>query len=406
MFLPIRTSVWPRRTPYANYALIALNVVFFLLTYDQSHRVLVQVQGEPQVMMVGVRNWAITWQLYPHFCWSMPWQFLSYAFLHANIGHILGNMFFLYLFGNSVNDRMGDIRYLLFYCGGAIFSGMGHVVMNMQSFVPTLGASGAVAAVTGAYLVLFPKSVITVLYVFFFIGTMEVRALWFIVVKMVFIDNILARTSGGVAYDAHLAGYLYGVSLLLLILGLGGLPSQHLDLLGMIKQWNRRRVYRDSVRQGGDPFFSYGMEPGRRTVRAREIRTPEQIERQERLQGLRGQINRHVAQHNLPAAVQAYLQWSQLDQEAILPRQTLLDIANQLTSEGRHAQAAQAYERFLRHYPQYEHVEQVMLMAGILYARYLNQPDRAIHLLRKAAPRLTNPNQLRMCRDQLARLEG
>ncbi len=76
------------------------------------------------------------------FCWTMPWQFLSYAFLHGGIGHILGNMFFLYLFGNSVNDRMGDIKYLLFYCGGAIFSGLGHVLMTLITTnhnIPTLG---------------------------------------------------------------------------------------------------------------------------------------------------------------------------------------------------------------------------------------------------------------------------
>ncbi len=236
---------------------------------------------------------------------------------------------------------------------------------------------------------------------------MEVRALWFIMVKMVFIDNILARTSGGVAYDAHLAGYLYGVLLVLLILGMGGLPSQHLDLLGILKQWNRRRVYRDAVQQGGDPFSPYGgMQPMRKPVRAREIRTPAQIERQKRLQALREQITQRVSEHNLPAAAQAYLQWSQLNPEAVLPRQTLLDIANQLASEGHHEQAAQAYERFLQYYPQYEHAEQVMLMAGILYARYLDHPDRAIRLLRQAAPRLTDPSQLRMCRDQLARLEG
>ena len=94
-----------------------------------------------------------------------------------------------------------------------------------------------------------------------------------------------------------------------------------------------------------------------------------------------------------------------MNPEAVLPRQTLLDIANQLASEGHHEQAAQAYERFLQYYPQYEHAEQVMLMAGILYARYLDHPDRAIRLLRQAAPRLTDPSQLRMCRDQLARLE-
>ena len=94
-----------------------------------------------------------------------------------------------------------------------------------------------------------------------------------------------------------------------------------------------------------------------------------------------------------------------VDSNQILPRRDLLDIANQLASEQRTAQAAHAYEQFLAHYSNYEYIEQVELMLGILYARYLNQPEKAIKHLQAAAEKLSDPNQLKMCKDELERLQ-
>src|SRR4030042_2262262 len=147
--LPIRTSIRPWRTPYANYALIAINFAVFLL----------QFHIDPQTHHLAFRPWVEQFMLtpiHPHL-----WQFVSYAFLHSNIWHIIGNMFFLYLFGNNVNDKLGHIGYVCLYLAGAVFSGIGHALMVNN---PALGASGAVATVTGAYLVLFPQTLITVFY--------------------------------------------------------------------------------------------------------------------------------------------------------------------------------------------------------------------------------------------------
>ena len=87
------------------------------------------------------------------------YQFVSYAFLHGGWMHLIGNMLFLYIFGNNVNDKLGNVGYFLLYLGGAIFSGLGHALFSNS---PVLGASGAVAAVTGAYMVLFPKTYVHV----------------------------------------------------------------------------------------------------------------------------------------------------------------------------------------------------------------------------------------------------
>lgn len=95
-----------------------------------------------------------------------------------------------------------------------------------------------------------------------------------------------------------------------------------------------------------------------------------------------------------------------LDNQQILPRQHLLDIANQLASDNKHAESAQAYEQFLAHYSNYEYAEQVELMLGIQYCRYLNQPEPAAKYLRAAAEKLSDPGQLKLCNDELARLQG
>jgi hypothetical protein len=310
-------------------------------------------------------------------------------------------MFFLYIFGNNVNDKLGNVKYLCFYLGGAVFSGIGHTVLHSNGVI---GASGAVAAITGAYLVLFPQTLMTVLYWFLIIGTVEIPALWFIGIKMILIDNLLARGVTNVAYDAHVSGYIYGIGLMVICLGTGLIAKSQFDLWAMLQQWNRRRQYRDSVAQGYDPFS--GVSPsGRKPIRVKEVRkTPEQLEKEARAQDLRQEIHQWLFQRNLPSAAQTYLELMAVDKDQILPRQALLDIANQLASEARHQEATAAYEQFLQRYNTYEHIEQVMLMVGLIYARYLNEPQKAAHHLAKAAERLTDPGQLEMCRAELARL--
>lgn len=393
MLLPIRTNVRPLRTPYANYALIAVNVVIFFITY-QLNVTPVATDIEP------LRPWAQQFQLLP----VRPelWQFVSYAFLHGGPWHVGFNMFFLFIFGNNVNDKLGNIAYVCFYLAGAVFSGVGHAVIHSASGVPTLGASGAVAAVTGAFLVLYPQTLITVIYWFFFIGTIDVPALYFIGIKMILIDNVIAATTPHVAYDAHLAGYAFGILALLAMLGTRIVQGSSYDLWAMVKMWNRRRLYRDAVSKGYDPFAS---QVRARAVKAKEVKTPEQKERNEKIGKLRDEIFKAVLERRLPDAAQFYLELMEFGPDQVLQRQHLLDIANQLASEEKPCEAAMAYEQFLANYGNYEYVEEVQLMLGLLYSRYLHRPADAIKHLRIASEKLTDPGQSKMCRDELARLE-
>jgi len=324
------------------------------------------------------------------------WQFITYAFLHGGFWHIIGNMFFLYLFGNNVNDKLGHFGYLCFYLAGAVFSAVGHTLINSN---PVLGASGAVAAVTGAYLVFFPQTLITVFFWFFyFIDTIEVPALYFIAFKMIIIDNVIARYTTNVAYDAHLAGYALGITASLLLLATGLTATSRFDLWAMIKQWNRRRRYRDVVSTGYDPYSGLG---GTKQVKVREISRQENPETKH----LRERIAERIYQHNLHAAAQLYLELTNLDSEQIIPRQHLLDIANQLASENRHDQAVTAYEKFLAHYSNYEYIEQVELMLGLIYSRYLDKPELAAKHFQSAERKLSDPAQLKLCRDEIQKLQ-
>jgi membrane associated rhomboid family serine protease len=391
--LPIRTSIRPWRTPYANYGLIIANTVIFLLTY-WPHR-------DPFTGSVEIlRPYAQQFMLIP--VRPYLWQFVSYAFLHGGLMHIIGNMFFLYLFGNNVNDKLGNIGYLCFYLAGAVFSGIGH---SLLSSAPVLGASGAVAAVTGAYLVLFPQTLVTVFYwLLFFIDTFEVSALYFIGFKLIFWDNIVERSIPSIAHGAHLSGYSFGILAILGMLATGLTGSSGFDLWSMVKRWNQRRRYRDVVAGSYDPFNGQG-EAG--WIKSKELKkTPAEQQQEEKIKQLRNEIGSRIAQRNPSAAAQAYLELIKLDSEQVLPRQYLLDIANQLTSDNRPPEAAQAYEKFLTHYSNYEYAEQVELMLGILYSRYLHKRELALKYLQAAAKKLSDPSQIKMCNDELAKLQN
>jgi membrane associated rhomboid family serine protease len=397
MLLPIKTSIRPRRTPYTNYALIVINVIIFLLTYHPHINLL---KGREEY----VYDWASNFILDPEPGKLHYWQFVSYAFLHASFLHIAGNMFFLYLFGNNVNDKLGNVGYLAFYLAGGVFSGIGHILLSNSS---VLGASGAIAAVTGAYLVLFPQTLITVVYWFFFIGTVELPALYFIAFKLIIWDNMIESHIGppiSIAYGAHLSGYTFGITAMVFLLATHIISGSPYDLWAMIKRWNRRRQYRDVVSSGFDPFT--GQNQTKRIKVKEVIKSPEEKKKEEQITQLRSDISNRIIQHNLPAAAEAYLELMEQDSEQVLPGKQLLDIANQLAGENRHAEAARAYEQFLSHYGTYEYAEQVELMLGIIYARYLNQPEPAIKHLEIAEKKLSDPGQLKMCRDELARLQN
>jgi len=143
------------------------------------------------------------------------------TFLHGGWLHLIGNMWYLWIFGDNVEDRMGHVRYLVFYLVGGVASGVLHTMANPDSPLPTVGASGAIAAVLGAYLVLFPRArVVTLVPLFVFLQLMALPAvvvlgLWFV---FQFFSGALslayaAGTSGGTAWWGHIGGFAFGMLL-------------------------------------------------------------------------------------------------------------------------------------------------------------------------------------------------
>ena len=138
-------------------------------------------------------------------------------FMHGGWMHLIGNMIFLWIFADNIEAVVGNMGFLLFYLLGGIFAALAHVLMDPSSTIPSVGASGAISAVMGAYLVMFPKSRIKVILLIFFI-TFEISALaflgiWFIqqLVSGIGSIGLTAETSGGIAWWAHIGGFVFGL---------------------------------------------------------------------------------------------------------------------------------------------------------------------------------------------------
>ena len=236
--IPISDANPTKRVPYVTLGLIAVNVVMFFLTpglgrSDESTVYFIEnaplpcqiedscpneplgfYEGEPVV--VPDRS-------LPSFMWAV----IVGTFLHAGWFHILGNMLFLWVFGNNVEDFLGHVKYLLFYLAGGIVATMAHIVTHLDDVVPLVGASGAVAAVMGGYMLLFPRAKVKVLVPIFIIFTVieleavAVLALWLIYQFIIAAQELQGATS--VAWMAHVGGFVFGAALIYLI---GGRPHK------------------------------------------------------------------------------------------------------------------------------------------------------------------------------------
>ncbi|MBU0719439.1 MAG: rhomboid family intramembrane serine protease [Planctomycetes bacterium] len=392
--MPIRTESGVRRAPFVNYILIGVNMALFLLLDER-------LFGE------GIRNLK---EQYLALDSSDPklYQFIAYAFLHADVWHLFGNMLFLWVFGNSVNGKMGDWAYLVFYLAGGVFAGWGWAVLNPG---PTylVGASGAIAAVTTAYLVLFPRSRVTVLvWFFFFIRFFELSALVIILLKIILWDNVVAPSigpPGNVATSAHLAGYLFGFVGALGMLFVRAIPRDQFDILALWRRWNLRRE------------FASAMAKPEAEVRARygsaarvAAPTPEQQAQEERqlddIAKLRGRIGRALERGDAAAAGGGYEELVTLDPRQCLPEQQQLQVAREFYGAGRFALAAAAFERFVEAYSRSPEAANIRLLLGIIYTRDLQQHEVADEYLTKSLATLRDEARRTQCLEWLGNVRA
>ncbi|MGB9867551.1 MAG: rhomboid family intramembrane serine protease [Bacillota bacterium] len=215
--IPLRDSIRSRRFPVVNVILIVVNVLVFLF----------ELLLTPRELTAFVRQFGLVPAAYRSPLSVLALQglrgfypFLTSMFLHNGWLHIGGNMLFLWVFGDNVEDRLGHLKYLLFYLTAGVVSGTVHVVLNITSRVPTIGASGAVAGVLGAYFVMFPASrVLAIVPLGLFWTITEVPAVVFLVIWFL-LQLVSGMASlgfpagaGGVAWWAHIGGFACGALL-------------------------------------------------------------------------------------------------------------------------------------------------------------------------------------------------
>ena len=216
--IPFRDNVPARRYPFVTVTLILANVAAFI--YELSLQ-----PGDLEALLRTYGLVPATLQAFPRapltVLGTLSGSLVSSTLLHGGFFHLIGNMWYLWIFGDNVEDRMGSGRFLVFYLLCGILAGVAHIAFNPSSAVPTIGASGAVAGVLGAYLVSYPFAKVLTLVPFFFFFVVEVPAVlllgfWFLVQ---FINGTAAFAGasdamGGVAWWAHIGGFLSGMLLI------------------------------------------------------------------------------------------------------------------------------------------------------------------------------------------------
>ena len=216
--IPVRDTIPSRSAPVVTWALIGINTAVFLLELSlplpELERLL-YVFG-----LVPARYTHPDWAVWFGLPFDDYWPFLTSMFLHGGLGHLVGNMWTLWIFGDNVEDRMGPVRFLLFYLLAGLAAGLTHWLTNLHSTVPTVGASGAIAGVLGAYFVLFPHARIIAMFpVLFWPLFFELPAVTYLFVW--FLSQVLSGTLaglgpqdvGGIAFWAHAGGFAAGVVL-------------------------------------------------------------------------------------------------------------------------------------------------------------------------------------------------
>jgi membrane associated rhomboid family serine protease len=217
--IPLKVNTPKEGTPFILWILVAINGIVFLFEDSLA----------PAALGRFIRLYAVVPARYHLFHWTsfseLPahryWALVTYMFIHGGWLHIIGNMWFLWIFGASVEDRMGHLRFLVFYllCGiGAVIA---YMTLAPGSPIPTLGASGAISGVMGAYILLYPRArVLTLIPVFFLPLFVQIPAIFFVGIWFIFqvlagtMSFLTPRIEGGVAWWAHVGGLVIGMLLL------------------------------------------------------------------------------------------------------------------------------------------------------------------------------------------------
>ncbi len=388
--IPIGDENPTSRRPWVNWALIAANgAVFVALNLSGGTRF-----GE--LSEADAREWGLLpGQL-------SPLSFLSCIFVHANWLHLAGNMLFLHVFGDNVEDKLGRLGYLVFYLAAGVAASAAFLLFGRTfgsmlgpaaaerlaawNEMPLVGASGAIAGVMGTYVVFFPKARIRVLWIFFFIGVYAWPAYLFIGLAILqdFMNAALlgSQLVGGVAYAAHLGGAATGI-----LVGLVLKPILR-GRTGTV--WDRDTGFNERVREEAP----YGrVSPGWESPRS----VP--------LPHLRDQLTGAVLDGRMDLALDLYGRWVAEPRAETLPPEVEIEVAHEICRRGDLARALDAYRRYLGSHPRGGDTAEAKFRIGLLHARGTGNRAAAREWLLQAASEHSDPETVAYARRELQRLE-
>jgi membrane associated rhomboid family serine protease len=374
MFLPYADqSPEEGRTPWVNWLLIGANVYFFIE--------LSSLENYGQI----IDKWGCT---PAHF---RPITLLTSLFLHGDIWHLMGNMWFLFVFGKSVESRIGPLRFLVVYGLAGVAGDISHVLFFWESRIPTIGASGAIYGVLGMYLVLFPYNRIKVIYFFvIFLGRAVISAVW--VIGLFFLIELfysrMQTTSGledGVGHLAHSGGFIAGALAALFMASTGMLEGRRRDILAHLSKHvdtefeferdmdlsiAKHDTMNPSDATSSSLASATAMEP---SVDAWAYTLGKEDPRYEIVWSLQHQ--------RIDAALAMWREFAFSNLDAVLPVREQLQLAHELDKSGAIVLARNAYERLLAYYKNHQPytAEAQLSLAGMLLQHWQESSD-ASHL--------------------------
>ncbi|MCX8082344.1 MAG: rhomboid family intramembrane serine protease [bacterium] len=330
---PVRDEYGVKRFPFFVVLIIILNVVIFFLYGTKP-------EYENIVMQYGFIPSRFS-----------PLTLFTSMFLHGGILHLGFNMWYLWLLGDNIEDRWGHIPFILFYLSGGIFSSLLYSVLIPETMrnIPTIGASGAISAVLGAYAVLFPKSTITFKYFLFAIilkfGEFEIYAwvwllLWFIQQAISTILMGKGITTDTVAFGAHFAGFIYGM------------------LIGIGTKIYKEAKYRENVAMGKNMLFQV---LGDKQIIQRTMEEDSDIKQ------MKTKIVETMEEENKYAASEVYAQLIRKYPEVVLPEKLQYEIAQVFEKRNMLHQAETAYRNFIINYPFSKLADNALLSLGKIF---------------------------------------
>lgn len=223
--IPLKDDNPTKTFPFITVSIIALNIGVFIYELSLGARL------EEEIRILGATPVAITRLENPLVLVTL----LTSLFFHGGFAHLLGNMLYLWVFGNNIEDRLGHFRFIFFYLLCGIFASLGHIFIAPHSQIPLIGASGAISGVLAAYLFLYPRARVLVLFPFFYLWRIvKIEAFWFLIfwIGLQFLYGATSyalmdiSAKGGIAWFAHIFGFLAGIICLFAFLGKGALKPR------------------------------------------------------------------------------------------------------------------------------------------------------------------------------------